>query len=195
MDQRDQSPGDDMSDRQLWAVLLWPTIALAQDCPSAVNLVNNCGSNTSVAGFTPQDPGDAIAYVSNVGASALGAMRVSDTAADGNNEAEAETCINTGSGVYQLGASFKAITASTCFVGFDEHVQPNCAAPNGNFVAGTPAAVNDQTFTRITSVATVGTSVASVEMVVICAAGGTPAQFDVDDVAMVAQALFANGFE
>lgn len=195
VDKRDEINGNGMTKRFLWVLLLGPTTALAQDCPSAFNLVANCGFNTSVTGYTPQDPGDAIAFVSNVGATALGAMRVSDTVTDGNTEAEAETCINTGPGVYRMGASFKAITADTCFVGFDEHVQPDCAAPNGNFVAGTPAAVNAQSFTRIQGQATMGPSVVSAELVVICAAGGVSAQFDVDDVALVEVRMFASGFE
>lgn len=189
-----ESLGDGMKTRMLLALLLAPALVLAQDCPNAENLVTNCGLDSSTAGYTPQDPGDTIAHVSNVGATALGAMRVTDTVADGNTEAEAETCINTGPGIYRIAASFKAITASNCFVGFDEHVQPNCAAPNGNFVSGPAVAVNNQTFTRIQSEASVGTAVVSVELVVICG-DGVSAQFDVDDITMIRTAMFRDGFE
>lgn len=183
-----------MRELGLWVLLLTPMCALAQDCPSAFNLVGNCGFNSSTVGYSPQEPGDAIEFVANVGAIAPGAMRVTDTNADGNNEAEAETCVNASRGQYRLGASFRAIAADTCFVGFDEHVQPNCAAPNGNFVSGTPVAVNTQSFTRFQGQAVVGAGVVSVELVILCT-NGTPAQFDVDDIAMVELPIFANGFE
>jgi hypothetical protein len=188
--------GGEMLKWIMWAALLAPVLVFAQDCPSAANRVANCGFDTSVSGYTPQDPGDTIAHVSNVGATALGAMRVTDTVADGNTDAEAETCVNVDPGVYRLAASFRAISANTCFVGFDEHVQPNCAAPNGNFVAGTPIAVNGQTFTRFENqTARIAGAVKSVELVILCAAGSVSAQFDVDDVAMVELRIFGNGFE
>jgi hypothetical protein len=175
--------------------LMVPTMALAQDCPNAENLVANCGLDVSVAGYTPQEPGDTIAHVGNVGATAPGAMRVADTGADAGSDAEAETCVNAPVGEYRFAASFRAITAGTCVVGFDEFTQPDCLAPNGTFVAGPAGAVNTSTFTRIETPARVSGNVRSVEIVLLCNTSEVSAQFDVDDVAMIELRLFANGFE
>ncbi len=175
--------------------LLFPMMAAAQDCPNAGNLVQNCGFNSSVAGYTPQEPGDAIVHVTGVGATALGAMRVTDTTGDAGFEAEAETCVNAQTGDYRLAASFRAIAADTCLVGFDEFTQPDCLAPNGTFVAGTAVAVNTSTFTRINADVRPGAAVQSIEIVLLCASSQASAQFDVDDVALISLRLFANGFE
>jgi hypothetical protein len=181
--------------RLLLGLLLLPAMVAAQDCPNASNLVQNCGFDSSVAGYTPQEPGDTIVHVAGVGATALGAMRVTDTAGDVGFEAEAETCVNVQTGDYRLAASFRAIVADTCLVGFDEFTQPDCLAPNGNFVAAPAVAVNTGTFTRAQVTVRPGAAVQSIEIVLLCVSSQASAQFDVDDVALIQQTLFANGFE
>jgi hypothetical protein len=175
--------------------LIVPTMSMAQDCPNAANLVANCGLDVSVVGYTAQEPGDTIAHVSNVGATAPGAMRVTDTGADAGSDAEAETCVNAQAGEYRFAASFRAIAASTCVIGFDEFTQPDCLAPNGTFAAGPAVAVNTSTFTRVQNTAQLSGQVRSVEIVLLCSTSDVSAQFDVDDVAMIQLRLFANGFE
>lgn len=183
---------------KIWLVvigLLVSTMAAAQDCPNPDNLVQNCGFNSSVAGYTPQEPGDTIIHVADVGATAPGAMRVTDTAGDAGFDAEAETCVNAQAGDYLLAASFRAITADSCLVGFDEFTQPDCLAPNGNFVATPAVAVNTSTFTRAQANVRPGAAVQSIEIVLLCANSQASAQFDVDDVALISLRLFADGFE
>jgi hypothetical protein len=178
----------------LLSVLLLPMMVAAQDCPNASNLVPNCGFDMSVAGFTAQEPGDVIAHVTSIGATAPGAMRVTDTNGDSGTEAEAEICLNVGAGGYRLAASFRAITADTCLVGYDEFTSPDCGDFN-TFVAGTAVAVNTSTFTRIRENVQFGIDTQSVELVLLCATTQASADFYIDDVALLQELLFANGFE
>jgi len=181
--------------------LLWPVFASAQNCPNVGNLVGNCGFNQNVTGYSGQEPGDVVAHEPVLGDTAAGSMRVTDTAADGDDVAEAETCVNLPAGRdYAIGASFRAVAANECFVGFDEHVGPNCGAPNGFFSASPTIAVSNGSFQRFSINKTVAAGVASIELVMLCTrsdAGSTV--FLVDDVFVLAglanARIFGNGFE
>ena len=119
----------------------------------------------------------------------------------GPDAAEAETCVNLpASRSYTIGASFRAVAANECYVGFDEHVGPNCGAPNGFFSASAPIAVNSVAFQRFSVAKTVAAEVVSIELVLLCTRtdqGST--EFLVDDVFVTAGApsltIFPNGFE
>lgn len=170
--------------------------AAAAHCPSPDNLVANCGFDIDTTGYDAQ-VGDLIAFEPDRGASAVGSMRVGDTEADANAEAEAETCVDVlPESQYRIGADFLAETALQCFVGWDEFAQPGCQQPNGVFQGATPVDVNDATFTRFETVKTTSSGVASIELVIVCNADGTqPTQFLVDDVYVLSEGMFSDGFE
>jgi hypothetical protein len=177
--------------------LSWNTAALAQVCPNVDNLVANCGFGVDTAGYAPQLPGDSIVHVPSLGATALGSMRVIDSQADSDSEAEAEHCVSLGSvRHFSLHAQFLAANADTCFVGFDEFTDPDCLTPNGNYVSSPAVSVNSAAFTSFSSRHSVGDAVQSVELVILCQlAGGGDAEFVVDDVGLVSDLVFANSFE
>jgi hypothetical protein len=171
--------------------------ALAQSCPNAQNLVGNCGFNTTIQGYTPQEPGDVISYDGTVGDTQIGAMRVADTAADAGGDAEAETCVNlTNSRAYALGASFRGINARQCFVGWDEYLGTNCTQPNGVFSASAPIDPSTVAFSRFATTKTVIDTIRSVELAIVCAPDANPeGAFFVDDVFVISDTIFANGFQ
>lgn len=166
-------------------------------CPNAFNLQANCGFNTDLTGYTPQAPGDTLGYEASAGDTAPGAMRVVDTNGDGGTDAEAQACVNlTASRVYSVGASFRAVNAGSCYVGWDEFQGMNCTASNGNFQSSTPVAVNGASFTRFSALKSVGDLVQSVELVILCATSDqSNAEFLADDVFLIPENRFVDGFE
>lgn len=170
--------------------------AIAQVCPSAANLVSNCGFDLNINGYTPQLPGDVISHTTSVGASQLGAMRVRDTDADSGSDAEAQACVNLGANrSFTLTAQFRAVSADACFVGFDEFLGSNCSQPNGNFVSSTTVAVNAGSFSVFSQEKVVSAQVQSIEVVLLCQSSAANAEFFVDDVGVISAFRFANGFE
>ena len=181
----------------LLTLMAWLGPANAQVCPNPRNLVTNCGFDLDTVGYSPQLPGDSLAHVANLGVSALGAMRVVDSQADGDSEAEAEACVNLGSvRHFRLHAQFLAVNADACFVGFDEFTGPDCVASNGQYVSSPDVAVNAAGFTAFAADHAVGAEIQSVELVILCQlAGGGDAEFVVDDLGLFSNELFADSFE
>lgn len=176
--------------------LAFSTHAAAMHCPSPDNLVANCGFDAGIAGYEAQT-GDGIEHEPLLGSTADGALRVFDTEEDGNTEAEAELCIDLSAQTnYRVGADFLAEAADQCFMGWDEYVQPGCVQTNGIFRPATPVAVNDNGFTTFEAVLATSPDVQSVELVMVCnAGGGTPTRFVVDDVFVLRGPMFFDGFE
>ena len=170
----------------------------ASACGPNGNLVQNCSFDTDVSGYAPQAGGDVISHEPAAGNLAPGAMRVRDTTLDGGNEAEAEACINlTSERTYQLIASFRAVLADTCILGWDEFQAPDCTLSNGLFVASDPIAVDDLGYTELATELTATSVAQSIELVILCSVGSGEAEFLVDDVAVVpgTLAVFESGFE
>lgn len=182
----------------LLSMMLWSSAAHSQICPSATNLVSNCGFDTNIDGYTPQAPLSSILHEPTVGATALGAMRVNGPGSGSGSPAEAQYCLNLGSNRnFTLAAQFRAINANNCFVGYDEFNGTDCTSSNGNYVASNPISVNTSTFSAFSEYKTVGPSVQSIELVILCSHTGNfnDVQFFVDDIGVVQDALFSNGFE
>lgn len=180
--------------------ILGLTLALASfssaACGPVGNLVENCSFDVDLAGYTAQEGGDVIQHEASAGNLAAGAMRVTDTDADSGSQAEAESCINLGTERgYRLSASFRAVSADTCLLGWDEYLGTDCTQPNGMFVASAAAAVNNKAFTTLTTHQSSGSLVYSVELVILCDGTAGQTEYLVDDVHLVPELLFRNGFE
>jgi len=181
-----------------WSFPLLLTASFAAHaCGPAGNLVTNCNFNVDISGYTAQKGGDVISHEPALGNQAPGAMRVRDTNADSDSQAEAESCVNlTASRDYRLSASFRAVLAAeTCLLGWDEFVLPNCNQPNGTFIASGGVSVNSQSYTSVNALLSASASAQSVELVILCSAGSGEPQFLVDDISLVSAMLLRNGFE
>jgi hypothetical protein len=183
--------------RLLCSLLLISVSFGALACGPAGNLLTNCAFDVDTAGYQAQEGGDSIAHEPDSGNLAPGAMRVTDTDLDGNSEAEAETCVDlSGARQYELSASFLAIEAEHCLLGWDEFEGPDCTLPNGVFVSTSSVAVNQQGFTALADEMTVGSLVQSVELVILCVLGSGEPEFLVDDIAIFAsERIFDDRFE
>jgi hypothetical protein len=139
-----------------------------------------------------------ISHEAAAGNLAPGAMRVRDTAIDSDRNAEAEACINlTTARTYRLEASFRALVADTCILGWDEFLGPDCTRPNGVFVASDAIVVNANSYSALATQQTANELAQSIELVLLCSIGAGEAEFLVDDVAVLPQTVlvFRNGFE
>jgi hypothetical protein len=170
----------------------------AHACGPSGNLVQNCSFDTGISGYSAQAGGDVISHEAVAGNLAPGAMRVRDTAIDSDSNAEAEACINlTAARSYRLEASFRALVADTCILGWDEFEGPDCTRSNGLFVASSAIAVNANSYTALATQQTATELAQSIELVLLCSIGTGEAEFLVDDVAVLPQTVlvFRNGFE
>ncbi len=181
----------------LSGLLFWSLSTKAQVCPNVSNLVVNCGFDSDINGYTPQLPGDVIVHAPIAGISGSGAMRVTDTNADGDTNAEAQICVNLGvSRSMNLNAQFRAINAEGCFLGHDEFNGVDCTSPTGNYVPSDPVAVNTNGYTSFGASKIVGPTIQSVELVILCQqSGNTSADFFVDEIGVLQPNLFSNSFE
>lgn len=169
---------------------------LAKACGPGGNLVQNCSFDAGISGYTAQDGGDVVAHEPASGNLALGAMRVRDTNLDSDSDAEAESCVNlTSDRRYQVAASFRGVIADTCIIGWDEFEAPDCVQSNGFYDASPAIAVNNQSYSRLVTQKAVSELAQSVELVILCSTPAGEAEFLVDDVSVVPETVFLNGFE